>query len=271
VQSALESALADLVLGTALDPSDASAVGAWLDRHGVAEEDREALRQNANRLLIYRRLVRGSLWDALVVSMPRTVARLGGVLEEYFNRFLAERAPQTHYLRDVPRELLDFCEPLWAADDRVPDYMLDLANHEFLRIQIGALPNRPRPSESGALELDRAVCFIDAARLAQYAFRVHELSDDEADRREPQREHTELFVYRSPEHVVRYLELTPLAALILRGLMDGATLRAAITEASTALAVPLDDAVLNGTAKVLHDLAERGALLGATPAGGEPV
>jgi hypothetical protein len=192
------------------------------------------------------------------------MARLGPVFDAYFAAFLNERGPRTHYLRDVPRELLDWCAPQWRSDPRVPPYMLDLANHEFLRIEIGAMPVRRAVPTRDDLDLERGVVFTDASRVAQYGYRVHELSDALDDRSEPAEGPVALFVYRSPEHVVRYLELTPLAAGILQRLRDaGMTLRQAIQQACADHGAALDDAVLSGTARVLSDLAERGALLGS--------
>jgi hypothetical protein len=72
-----------------------------------------------------------------------------------------------------------------------------------------------------------------------------------------------LFVYRSPKNEVRYLELTALAARILEALLAGETLRDSLARAGRELDVPLDEAVLEGTARLLSDLAERGAVLGA--------
>jgi hypothetical protein len=265
VQSALESALAELALGPELDPSDLRAVRNWLERHQVTAEDAESmLSRGVERLFVYRRLIRETLRDAMLLAIPRSIARLGPVFDRYFDRFLAERAPQSHYLRDVTREFIDFCEPLWKRDVDVPGYLLDLARHESLRIEVGSLGAGAATSEARELELERGVRFIEAARLVEYAHAVHQLSDDEADRQLPQMRPTWLFVYRSPEHEVRYLELTPLAADILARLMNqGKRLRSALVEACACRGVPLDDAVVQGTARVLADLAERGALLGA--------
>jgi hypothetical protein len=264
VQSALESAIAELALGAPFDLADASAVAAWIQRHGIAPEDADALLSDGlERWLVYRTLVRDNLREPLLLAMPRSAARLGALFEEYFSKFLAERGPRTHYLRDVAREFLDFCAPLWQHDRRVPPFLHDLARHEASCIEIGSLETRRAGPAVAELDLDRTVCFIEAARLAEYAHAVHELSENEDDRSEPARHRTQLFVYRSPEHEVRYLELTPLAAEILRRLLAGETLRAALEGACGSLGVALDSQVLQGAARVLSDLAERGALLGA--------
>jgi hypothetical protein len=225
------------------------------------------LEAGPERLFFYRRLVRENLRGALELSIPRSIARMGGVFDEYFDRFLLEQGPRTHYLRDVTTELLAFCEARWPQDPRVPDYLWDLARHEAVQIEIGAMDTRGAVRETQPLELDARVGFIEAARLMSYDFAVHRLSDNEADRSPPAREPTRLFVYRSPEHEVRYLELTPLAAEILARLLSGLPLGASVRDASAAVGVSLTESVLEGTARVLFDLAERGALTGALPSG----
>jgi hypothetical protein len=97
----------------------------------------------------------------------------------------------------------------------------------------------------------------------RYDFAVHRLVDSTDDRTEPAQEATAILVYRNPEHEVRYLELTPLAADILERLLGGESLGSAVTLACRHAGVALDASVLEGTARLLADLGERGALLGA--------
>jgi len=242
----------------------------WLGEIELPPEEREAIARSLPALGIYRKLVRGTLREAVELAVPRTVARLGPLFDEYFARFLAARGPQTHYLRDVTGELLDYCEPLWEADARVPRWAHDLARHEALRIEIGAMP-AAHAGERCELSLDRGLYFIEASRVVRYAFAVHRLSESADDRREPERTATALFVYRSPEHEVRYLELSPVAAAILERLRGGETLGQALKNAAGTLGVALDRALLEGTARVLADLAERGAVLGACESNAPPV
>ncbi|HEX2880274.1 MAG TPA: hypothetical protein VHO25_12150 [Polyangiaceae bacterium] len=269
MQQALEQAIGELVLGAELALDDPRVLTAWLSRHGVSEADANALRAaDVQRLLVYRRLVQHTLRNTVQLAMPRSIARLGPVFDEYFARFLAERGPRTHYLRDVTYELLDWSEPLLRVDPRVAPYLPDLMRHEALRIEMGALPAGRAGHKLEALELDRSVAFIEASRVVRYRFAVHELPDDDEDTSEPASEPTALFVYRSPEHQVRYLRLSPLASAILDKLHgERCSLRDAMTSASAELGFTLNEQVLEGAAQLLADLAERGALLGsAAPA-----
>lgn len=264
MQAALERAIADLVYGPAIDSGDVGAVRSFLSERGVAEDDLTAILDSGlEPLLVYRRLIRGNLAEAIRLMLPRAVARLGDAYDSYLDSFFRESPPKTHYLRDVAREFLDHCEAQWLRDDRVAPFLIDLARHEYVQIELGAMQNRPPEVEPGELELDRPVRFIEAARVTRYDYAIHRLPDDEDDRAEPTDEPTALFVYRDPEHTVRYLELTPLAADILDRLLAGEPLQEGIVAACQDRSVEVGSAVVEGTARLLADLAERGALLGA--------
>jgi hypothetical protein len=259
MQQALEGVFADLLLGPAPTRADLDKLSA---QHGVSEPDAAALSESFERLLVYRELVRGNLREAIQLSIPRSMARLGGLFDEYFDRFLSERAPRSHYLRDVTPELLEFCLLLWRGDPRVPAYLPDLALHESLHIEVSALATLPRGHVAAALALEQGVELGAALRLVRYRHAVHELPADESDRSEPAVRDVTLLVYRSPEHEVRYLELTPLAGGIVDRLLGGHTLERAVRDAAIAERAELTEAVLAGAAALLADLAERGVVWG---------
>lgn len=258
MQAGLESALAELVLGPPIEPQD---LGALLSRHALEPEERAALEAAPERFLVYRKLVRNTLRNAVALAIPRTMARLGPLFDETFERFLAERGPRTHYLRDVTTELLDFAAPIWEADARVPAWAHDLARHEALEIVVASLGEAVVPRELGALDAERPLAFIEAARVVRYAFAVHRLPANEDDRSAPVREPTALFAYRDAEHDVRYLELTPLAADFVERLLAGESMKAALLGACAGSGTE-PGAALPGTAALLSDLTARGALLG---------
>ena len=259
MQQGLEGVFAELVLGPALTRTELAAL---CQKHGVSSDDTAALGESAERLQVYRELVRSNLREAIQLSIPRSMARLGPLFDEYFDRFLQERAPRTHYLRDVTPELLEFCAPAWAGDARVPSYLGELALHESLHIEVSALPALPRGHVAAPLTLEQGVWLSAALKLVRYRHAVHELPEDEADRSEPDERAVQLLVYRSPEHEVRYLELTPLASGIVERLLSGDALGSAVQGAAAAAGAALTEAVLTGAAKLLADLAERGVVWG---------
>ena len=265
MQRALEAAIAELTLGPAIDQHDAPAIAAWLARHEISGDDAAALTRDFPRLQVYRKLVRGNLQGALRATIPRTLARLGARFEPYFAAFLRDRPPHTHYLRDLTPSFLDFALERWASDADVPAYLSDLARHEALQVELASQLARPQGHVPAELALDAGVLLIDAARLVRYAWAVHLLSDDETNTELPEATPVCLLAYRSPEHDVRYLELGPFAAALLGGLLaQRLTLHAALDHAAQQVGLPLDDELLTRAARLLAELAERGALLGKT-------
>jgi hypothetical protein len=267
MQEALESALAELTLGPEIAEGDAAGIAEWLARHRVAELDARALTRDYGRLLVYRKLVRGNLADALRATMPRTLARLGSSFEPYFTEFLRVSPPVTRYLRDLAPQFLAFALERWSDDPSVPPYLCDLARHEALQVELAALLALPKDHVPAELALGQGVEFVDAVRLAHYSWAVHRLPEDESSRVLPEESAVSLLVYRSPEHDVRYLELGSFAQALLSCLLEERlSLQLALATAAERACLPLDDELLLRAARLLSDLAERGALLGkSTP------
>ena len=114
MQQALEGLFAELVLGPALSQAELLEL---TRKHGVDPADADALCASFDRLLVYRELVQSTLREAVQLSIPRSMARLGAVFDEYLARFLVERAPRKHSLREVAPELLEFRGgKLWPND-----------------------------------------------------------------------------------------------------------------------------------------------------------
>lgn len=262
MQRAIEQAFVEL--SASVGSLARSSVVELLLRHGVPEADAQAIAEaGVERVAVYRQLVQRTHRRAIELQIPRSVARLESLWDEYFLKFLSERGSLSHYLRDVTGEFIAWVEPLLKRDLRAPRYLHDLMRHEALRVEIGALPAASTVGADGELQLDRGVRFIAASRIVRYRFAVHRLPEDESDRSEPARIHSALFVYRSADHDVRYLQLSPLAAAIVQRLHEEQLpLGAAIRQACDALGQGVDDSVLSGVVSVLADLAERGALLG---------
>ncbi|WP_437596797.1 putative DNA-binding domain-containing protein [Sorangium sp. So ce590] len=249
---------------------------AWLARAGLEGPDLEAMAAlPPKRLLLYRSLIRRGLTGAIRAGIPRTAARLGARFEADAARFLDVELPRSRYLRDVAFEFVGFAAPRWAEDPEVPAYLADLARHELAAFAASfaepdeeeagapdAADARGAPASREELSLDRGARFQRAAALVRHEHAVHRLEGGESARDVPAREPTRLLVYRDAGHEVRFLELTPLAAEILGRLLAGAALRDAVVEGCAALGRPVDGPVLESTAALLSDLAERGALLG---------
>ncbi|MFZ5896762.1 MAG: putative DNA-binding domain-containing protein [Myxococcota bacterium] len=263
MQRALESCLADLVFGPTLDAS--GSLQAWLTAHDVEPEDAHAIEAELEQLLVYRELIRGTLRAALERAIPRSMSRLGTHFDVFFDRFLNERGPRTHYLRDVTGELLEFVASL-PSDPRVPGYWLDLARHEALHIEVAATPVT-KPTRAGAeLALEAGLDFSESVRLVRYDYAVHALPHDVADRSEPACEPTHILAYRDADHDVRYLRLSEFAAAVLRRLHAGQALGDSLRGAAAEIRCDLDASTLEAVAALLADLSERGVITGACAA-----
>ncbi len=211
----------------------------------------ELAKLDASAVFVYRKLVHGTLRSAIELEIPRTVRLLGDAFEHSLERFFAEQLSRSHYLRDVAFELVEREGPGW------PPALFDLARHELLDFEVAALPRSPAHPPAEGLALDRGVLFDGAARLARYDHPVHEIADELPPARE-----TWLLVYRTREHDLVHLSLTPLAAYVVDRLLAGETLQRSIELACETCSATLTDELLSGVAKVLADLADRGVLLG---------
>lgn len=259
----LHAMIADACFG---DSAEALAgdLGAYLAAHGVEGEDAEAMLASPRRLGLYRQLVRHNVVNVVGTMLERTRARLDAHVPGEFDRtvdgFLAAQGPRTPHLRDVPSELLAWASPRWRADARIPAWLPDHAELELVDFTIGVAPRAAEPPPLADVTADRALVFGDPRVIVHLAWAVHERRDtDEV----PEQRPVHLLVYRDAEHVVRYLDLTPLASEILERLFAGRPLAQAMVEACAASDHPMNDAVLAGAARLLADLGERGVLLGA--------
>jgi hypothetical protein len=233
----------------------------WLLEQGVCPADAGACAEaGEKRLLVYRRLVRRGLSDAIRMQIPRTGARLGSAWDDYLSGYLHEQLPRSHYLRDVAFEFVDWALPRWALDAAVPAFLGDLARHELCAFEVAMSRDERTEVAPVPLSLDRPVRFDPSTRLKRYAWAIHRLNADEDARDTPPHEPTTLLAYRDADHEVRYLELTPRAAAVLDRLIAGQPLGQAVIDANEG---PPAHPILEDIARLLDDLADRRVMLGA--------
>jgi len=241
-------------------------LAAYLEKHGVAPEDAEAILASPRRLGLYRQLVRHNVVHVIGVMLERTRARLDvyapGELERSMAGFLAEQGPRTPHLRDVPSEFLAWAAPRWRSDARIPAWLADYAELELVDFTMGVAPRPAPPPPLADVTAERALVFGDPRVIIHLEWAVHLLPAEDA-RAVPEKRPVDLLVYRDAQHCTRYLDLSPLAAVILARLFEGLPLAQALTVACASSGHSLDDSVLAGAARLLADLGERGVLLGA--------
>ncbi|MFO0678500.1 MAG: hypothetical protein U0169_18325 [Polyangiaceae bacterium] len=240
------------------------------DRADLDAGVRDVIRRDRGRFVLYRRLVRNNLEGVVNAMLSRTRARVNAVSDGAFDRawedFLAEVGPGSHYLRDVPKEFLAWARSRWSSYAGVPEWADDLAAYEIAEFVVSAMPSDPVPDGLVDMAPGRTLVFANTHALLVLGHAVHEGSASDAGSFAPARRPTHLFVYRDGTFAVRYLDLTPTAAAILRALLAGETVEVALRTAALATSTTFDDALLSGAAKLLADLAQRGVFLGAREA-----
>ena len=255
-------AMHDLVQAEDAPDASTSEPARWLEARGVVGRDgRSMAALGGHRLTIYRRLVRRGLAGAIRVQVPRTAARLGDRFDQELDAYFGERCPDSHYLRDVAFEFVAWAAPRWQGAADVPAYLVDLARHELSAFAVAGAPREVTKAVAD-LDLNAPIAFDPVARIGRYDHAIHRLSARLDATDTPELCTTVLLVYRDDEQDVRYLELSPLADIVITRLMSGEALGPAVIHATAATGQPLTQAVLEGMAKLLADLAERGIVLG---------
>ncbi len=261
----LHALLADACFGHS-DAALAGDLGAYLAHHRVAEDDAAAILAAPRRLGLYRQLVRHNIVSVVGAMLERTRARLEahapGAFDRSVDAFLAEKGPRTPHLRDVPSEFLRWCAPGWRRDPLIPAWLADYAEFELVDFTMGAAPRPAPPPSLADVTSDRSLVFADPHVLVHLAWAVHELEAGDITA-VPEVRAVDLLVYRDSAHCTRFLDLTPLASILLELLLEGRSLAEAMAPACARAACPLDDLVLRGAATLLSDLGDRGVLLGA--------
>lgn len=199
-------------------------------------------------LALYRRLVRGNVLGVVRGVLPRTVRGLGERLEAEVERFLRDRGPATHHVRDVPAELVACVASQW------PPALRDLARFELTEFEISYAP-RTAPDVLGDLSMTAPLALRGPLALESFAYAVQTETL-------PPDPHGVLF-YRDDDERVRTLRLSPMAHVLLREALAGARFDHALLTAASECSTSLDEVALASTARFLDDLSERGILLGA--------
>jgi hypothetical protein len=243
----------------------------FLGEYGLEGPDLDRMSSlGARRIQAYRALVHNRVRNTIDDFIPRTCDRLGRArVRAGVAGFLAERAIQSPYLRDVPREFVDWAIPAWRDDPEVPDFIPDLARHELLRLDVknAPVPHGHEDAVTDAkIDLERPIRVHSSTVVMRYTYAVHKLPRDRKDRTEPEREDACILAFRGADQKTHYVDCKPWVAALVDRLIAGKTLRDGLFGALEASGMELDDDILARTAVVLADFADQGLLLGAEPA-----
>ncbi len=232
---------------------------------GVAPDDARALqRTDRRRIVIYRKLVRANFLEAIQNQLPRTKSRMGeDAFERYVARFCEDELPASPILRDVAYEFAIWACPHFTADAALPPFLGDLARYELFEFDVYTAVSEPPELAHTELLADAPIAFDGTVRVGTFGYAVHQLPDDPDDATVPAAGEVGVLGYRDRDGRYRQLSLTPLATAILERLLEGTPFAEAVREGCHARETTVDSTVIDGTSKVIADLAERGLVLGS--------
>jgi hypothetical protein len=208
-------------------------------------------------------MVRRRLSDILRAAFPRLEAALGeesfAALEE---GFFHSRRLVSPFIRDVPRELLDWLVGGTVEARSVSEpYLRELAQLEWAERAVAYAEDDDGATAPLAMEAN--VLLTRAHRLLAFEHAVHRF--DLEDPRAPEALPTRLCVYRDLEsHAACVLEMTEAAHALLEELSPGTvTLREGIARAAARTGVAVDLPFIEALSDFLAELSVRGIVRGA--------
>lgn len=241
----------------------------------VDERDRVAIGERARRLGLYRILLRQNVSATAASILPRTKALVDGAapgaFAETVARFLDERGPRTHHLRDVPGEIVAFVRTSgFSRAESLPEHAVALAELEWADFEVNVAPRPPVSGALADLAPSRAVALAGPIRLVRQRFDLRPLFEGSASSAHscrPELSETRLLLYRDDAHATRWMALSVGAWALVDSLAQGHVLAVALERVAAASGSALDDSLLAGVAALLSDLASRGVVLGAIDEG----
>lgn len=215
----------------------------------------------AKRMRVYTQIVFNNLESSVAACFPICKKMLGNRAWKHLVRhFFAQHQCQSPLFRKIPEEFLRFLE----TAEHVPPYLYSLAHYEWVELAISvddAEVNWDQIDTNCEL-LDSQPIFTPARVLLEYDYPVHKISP-RAKPTEPLTEPVHLLVFRNAEDDVRFIELNPVTAKLLKLLQDETlTCRQALERIALELQHPNPEAVIDFGMGILNDLRQQGALLG---------
>jgi hypothetical protein len=218
---------------------------------------------NPKRAQIYYEHVRGGIESALQRAYPLTCHLLK---EKRWNAlvdaFLAQEDCATPYLWKMPQFLIPFIEKSrWSEQVRIP-YLADLADFEWLEIEIYMMPDCPdkRAGRKGDL-LDDPLVVNPESRIITYSYPVFEKKKLP---RSMQKGSYPLLTFRHPQNMqVYFIALSPFFKAVLEWIQSGHTGRQALLTSARQFQLNIEETqLLNLGKKFLGDLFQQYAIYG---------
>ena len=214
------------------------------------------------RFHLYRQMIRSRLLGMAKKAFASTLEMLGSrAFDAAFARYLAQRPPQSPYIRDVIGDFAPFARADAQLIGQGPAFNADLLCFEEAKWRVSY---RARELPSDALRpFDFAAVPVLNPALEQLSLshRVHELKEGSC-RAQP----CPLLVYRPPQHDdIRWYVPDALMARVLADarIQSAASFADLVRGAAAALEKAVDEALLEELASGVTLALQRGVLLGS--------
>ncbi|HEX5338094.1 MAG TPA: putative DNA-binding domain-containing protein [Gallionella sp.] len=218
---------------------------------------------SARGMRVYTEIVFNNMNDTLSACFPVCKKIIGARRwTKLVRAFMAEHRCTTPWFRHIPEELLRWLETSPHAIQELPPFFLSLAHYEWIELAIAVSD----AALDATLEADSDLLagrpvLVPALALLEYAWPVHRISP----RFKPEQPSTTyLLLFRDAADEVRFIELNPVSARLI-GLLQAGKLtgQQALDRIATEIRHPDPQAVMQFGAKLLEDLKQQGAILGA--------
>lgn len=174
------------------------------------------------RLAVYAELIHDNIRGFLDRTFPVARSMLGEASWSRLGRaFIRDHRADTPYFTEIPLEFLAFLAGDAESVRSLPEWLPSLCHYEWLELELDIAPDPPMATDPQTGELTdvgdplAAVLAISPlARPVRYDWPVHRLGPQQP---VPERgaAAVNLVVYRDPHDEVRFMELNPVAALLL--------------------------------------------------------
>jgi hypothetical protein len=220
---------------------------------------------DAKRIAIYAELLFNNMESTLSSCFP-VCRKVLGVRRWHrlVRAFFAAHRCTTPLFRQIPEEFLRWLKE--AVPPELPPFLPQLAHYEWVELAV-AVSDMPMPS---GWEVDRDLLgnipvLTPALMLLSYDWPVQKISP-RFKPSQPLPEPVWLLVFRDAADEVRFNEINPVSAQLIRILQAGVhTGRTALTEIARELGHDDPAAIIAFGHGLLQELRKRGAILGAMP------
>jgi hypothetical protein len=216
------------------------------------------------RMGMYRELFFNNIENFIATGFPVLKSLLAGERWLALVRdFFARHRSKTPLFAGIAEEFLDYLQNERGDQTGDPPFLLELAHYEWVELALAIAEAEAPPLDPafGQDPLARTIQLSELAWPLAYRFPVHKIGP-EFQPAEPPAQPTCLVVYRDPEDVVRFMEVTPVTYRLLQLLEESGPQPAGecLMRIAEELRHPDPSAVLGFGAEILRGLAERGVI-----------